>query len=234
MIDKLVRYVRKRVQWARCARALRGVHTVTEFHRFLQRTRMLAPYVTDAPEVSQQKRAAIAATLIAYDVQVTGRRVLDIGPGYGDFLDVCRERGALTVGLDHDPLVVRWLQLRGHIALRGNVLHSLKPLHAQPFDLINSTGSIIVEYFSLVGLGRLRRLLVRLEEHLAPGGRILICPYFEHGPGRVRKIRDPLNCPFTDTMRSAGYAVLPRIPGVHDDHMYTLTYGKQRPPANAT
>ncbi len=131
------------------------------------------------------------------------------------------------MGLDHDPFVVRWVQVRGHLACRGDILRASTPLQNQLFEAINCFGSVIVEYFALVGVGRLRRLLARIDHHLAPGGTILLCPFFEinQATGR-RKIANPEKCFFTDVMLEAGYRVLDRLPGVHDSEMYTLTYAK--------
>lgn len=227
MLDKIRRHIAKRVLWHRHQRLLVRVRTRADYEALLKHHALRPPYVTDSADVSARKRQAAATVLDSYGIDVAGRRVLDIGPGYGDALDVCRERGAMTLGLDHDPFVVRWLQLRGHFAVRGNILSSALPLQGQLFDLITATGSLVVEYFSLVGMGRLRALLARLEQLRAPDGTILICPFFEvTGPQRRRKIADPLKCPFTDTMLGAGYQIMPRLPGVHDDNMYCITYGK--------
>ena len=65
---------------------------------------------------------------------------------------------------------------------------------------------------------------------MSGGGSILICPYFEvAGPERVRKIRDPLHCRFTETMREAGFEILERLPLLHlnpEFPEYPLTFGK--------
>ncbi len=233
MWDKIVRHIRKRRLWVRHSAALARVTSVPEFRKLLAREGLQPAYVSDGEEVSRQKREQIARVLDAYAIDVAGRRVLDIGPGFGDFLDVVRERGGIPLGVDYDPFVVRWLQVRGHLALRGNILRGTRVLGGQLFELINSTGSLVVEYFSMVGLHALRRLLADLERHLAPGGVILICPYFERGADGQRRIADPLQCPFTDTMKAAGYDVMPRLPGVHDTPIYALTYGKRLPPPAA-
>ena len=231
MLEKILRHVRKRWQWRRYARRLDRITSMSEYERFLRDTGWeLTKVAGGGAQVSERRRRIAESILDSYGRDVDGWRVLDIVAGYGDFLDVARERGAITVGVDHDPFVVRWLQLRGHVAFRCNVLRTMSVLQAQPFEFIYLAGSIVVEYFLLAGLGQLRRFLRRLEEHRAAGGSVLICPYFEvSGSQRVRKIEDPLACSFTNTMRDQGYQVMERLPLLHESveyPEYPLTYGK--------
>lgn len=231
-IEKLARHVRKRWEWARSARRVAALRELDEFQAFAD-ARQPGRFRVEA-RIDHIKRGIAEALLDGYGLDVAGRRVLDVGPGLGQFLDVARERGALTVGFDYDPYIVRWLQLRGHIAVHGNLLRSVAALQGQLFELVNLDGAMIADFFNLVGQGRLRSVLARLESLTAPGGTILIRPFFEvFGPQRTRRIADPQHCPFTETMLACGYRILPALADVHDSHGLPISYGRVLPRALA-
>lgn len=227
MLEKVVNYIRKKRRWRRFAPRLHEFSTLDQFKAFLGHTGC-APYLTvHWMNLSAHNRAEAEDVLARYALDVRGRRVLDIGAGYGDFLDVCRERGAVTVGTDYDPFVVRWLQLRGHLAFLCNILRSFGPLDGNSFDIVHLKESIVVEYFHLLGMNRLHGFLANVDRLCAPGARVIIRPYFEiSGPDRRRKVEDPLNCPFTHTMLAAGYKIMDPLPGREDDPVCPVTYGK--------
>lgn len=226
MLDKIVRHLQKRRQWWLHARRLPDLRTLEEFRQYIEQGGYVPPYLVAGEDASQRKRLESEQLLDTCKLDVAGMRVLDIGPGNGDFLDVCRKRGALTVGVDFDPFVVRWLQLRGHLAMRCNILRTIQPLQNNLFELIHLRGSIVVEYFMLVGEGRLRKLLADLDRLLNPvKGCVLMCPCFEvTGPQRMRKIADPLASRFTQVVAEFGYSPLPPMSAANDDPMYPVTY----------
>lgn len=54
-------------------------------------------------------------------LDLTGQRLLDLGPGQFDFGIVARERGAETVGIDNDPAVVELGEYKGFKAIYGRI-----------------------------------------------------------------------------------------------------------------
>ncbi len=228
MIDKALRYLKKQAQWRRYAKRLREFTNIEDYQRFLEATEY-APLLAMWRSLLQRHQTEAELVLDTYRIETNGKRVLDVGAGSGGFLDAAGQRGAVTVGLDYNPLVVRWLQLRGHLAFAANILRKNWSVGGNMFDLVHLKGSIVVEYFDLVGYGRLGRFLANLENCAAPGGRILLCPYFElagSSQDRVLRTADPLNCRFTSAMRGAGYEIMERIPLRNDETPYPLTYGK--------
>ncbi len=231
MLDKVIRHLRKRAQWSKHARKMHSLRTPEVFQKYFEDLELKPPYVLDGAKFADLKRGVAEDLLDRNELDVGGRRVLDLGPGCGDFLDVCRERGAMTVGFDFDPFIVRWMQLRGHIGVRGNLLRSLAGLHDQLFEVVNSNGSIVVEYFHLLGLGKLRGFLDTVEAHTALGGTIMITPQYEHvpnAPQRTRKISEPLNCPFAEVMQGAGYGTITDS-AANSDPCLAVTYVKTLP-----
>lgn len=227
MIDKILHYCQKSWQWCKHGRNLGRFRTQEQLEAFVRRTGCAPHMVGMWKDLSDRNRVEARKIVEFYKQHIVGKRVLDVGPGYGDFLDVCLQHGASTVGVDYDPFVVRWLQLRGHLAFRANVLRSMGPLKGNLFDFIYLHGSIIADYFHLMGQGHLRRFLQRLEGVSAPGGLIVICPYFElRLPERVRRTPDPRNCPFTSGMQACGYAILEDGIFQTGDPVFPLTFGK--------
>jgi len=227
MIDKILRYCHKTWQWHIHGRNLGRFRTQEQLEAFVRRTGCAPDLVRMWKELSDRSRVEARKIVEFYEQRIVGKRVLDVGPGYGDFLDVCLEHDASTVGVDYDPFVVRWLQLRGHLAFKANFLKSLRPLNGNLFDFVYLRASIVAEYFHLTGQGHLRRFLQRLEGVGAPGALVVICPYFElRLPERVRRTPDPRNCPFTSGMQACGYAILEDGIFQTGDPVVPLTFGK--------
>lgn len=105
----------------------------------------------------------------------TGSRVLDIGPGQCDLLDIARARGAETVGCDFDPAVVELGRARGHTMFERNLRHGL-PLDAGRFDGIFCRGSINAYWFANT-VDKLDDLLGSLAAALKDSGWMWIAPW---------------------------------------------------------
>lgn len=124
--------------------------------------------------IPQTAFAQIIADHLA-DFRFEGARVLDIGPGQLDFLDIARDRGAAqTVGVDFDPAIVALGKLRGHDIRLANLRQGW-PCPDARFDLIFCRGSLNCHWFPAEP--RLRAFLDGLAGSLAPGGRMWIAPW---------------------------------------------------------
>jgi 23S rRNA (cytidine1920-2'-O)/16S rRNA (cytidine1409-2'-O)-methyltransferase len=128
--------------------------------------------------------------LSAFDLDVTGKRALDIGASTGGFTDCLLQRGAahvtsVDVGygqldwrLRNDPRVT--------VMERTNFRHLADDAFAEPFDAIVIDTSFI----------SLRTIVARAVGYLAPDGDIvaLVKPQFEAGRERLGSggvVRDP-------------------------------------------
>jgi len=105
----------------------------------------------------------------------TGKRILDIGPGQCDLLDLVKQRGAHTFGVDFDPAVAALGALRGHNVVVGN-LQAGWPYPGVTFDGIFCRGSINLFTFQ-PDMGRLYGFLEGFEASLAPGAFVWVAPW---------------------------------------------------------
>lgn len=102
-------------------------------------------------------------------------RILDIGPGQCDFLDIAKKRGATTVGCDFDAAIVELGRMRGHTMQQSNLRNGF-PAGLGTFDGIFCRGSINVYWFA-ADPERLRPLLDGIAAALRPGGWMWIAPW---------------------------------------------------------
>jgi SAM-dependent methyltransferase len=96
------------------------------------------------------------------------RRVLDIGCGRGEWLDLLRDQGIACQGLDMNADMVALCEQRGHQASRGNALDTLRAL--PDASLLGVTAFHVIEHIdpqsALDWLAEIHRCLV-------PGGIVL-------------------------------------------------------------
>lgn len=96
---------------------------------------------------------------------LSGKKVLDVGCGHGEFLDLAKEAGFSATGIDLDTTRVAGCQARGLRAFCGQL--PLPELAGETFDLIWC--SHIIEH-----IDNPHSFLDAVETHLKPGGIIAI------------------------------------------------------------
>lgn len=146
------------------------------------------------------------------DFRFPGIRVLDIGPGQLDLLDIAKEEGsAQTVGVDFDPAIQALGDLRGHDVRIFNLTKGW-PLPDQTFDLIFCRGSI--NCFWYPSEIRLREFLDGLSGSLADSGRLWIAPWNKPAPNREGLV-DVFDATVSDWAQRNGITVETPDPGLH-------------------
>ncbi len=103
------------------------------------------------------------------------RRVLDLGPGQCDLLDIARRSGAETMGIDNDPAVCELGRLRGHSMRLGDLRKGVVPEDGV-FDGIFCRGSINLFWFQN-SPDAARAFLESLVAALKPDGWLWIVPW---------------------------------------------------------
>lgn len=167
---------------------------------------------------------AAAFTNIFKDVfahmPLEGARVLDIGPGQCNFLDLFKEKKARTCGVDFDPAVVKLGQSRGHEMHQADFLEGW-PFAGQTFDGIFSRGAIDCYRY---GPANTAKFLDGLIHSLAPGGWLWIVPwnalkFLQHPPEEI----DSEIASWADK-----YRIAIRQPSEAERARYRLHYGIPR------
>jgi hypothetical protein len=194
---------------------LRHIQSRDEFQRLvsIQKPKELLFY----SQHSHTKRMEMSSLLAAIGItQMSRWKCLDIGPGYGDSLDIWHELGAAQCAfIERDPWLFTHNSLKAFAhGWFGNHIYHLSELPPSHFDFIWCKGGISSHgsYFRLtrsLGMQHWLRLLHRLA---APGAHTVICPY-RQSPWMNR------------AFEKAGYSALPKIEG-HSSSLYPVTWHK--------
>ncbi|WP_448192894.1 hypothetical protein [Azospirillum sp. sgz301742] len=226
MLKRALNFAMTRAQWHRQAQDLVHVTTMEQFEGFVTRTQPKEFLRYRA--MSDRKRTEFRSVVDALGISLQGMRFLDIGPAYGDALDICHEGGAEHIAfIEVDPVFFTYNTLKPYAnGFRLNHLLGFRTLRPQQYDLIWVKGSIKADSFMLLDKANrfMSRWLSGLEQLASPSCRILICPYWGDDGGR-RNGDDVRSSPFSAVMRSCGYSALPPIQH-HNDVEYPITFHK--------
>ncbi len=185
----------------------------------------------------------IHQSLIDYlHLDFKGKKVLDIGPGLGAFLDLAREAGAeSTEFVDYDPIFWRYLKFRGHKGWVSNYKRSpgffpLTLLNKRRYDVVLSRGAINGDEYNALFDAPQRnmvpypRWLKQVDSMVAPDGIVIITPtYRSENPKWTCTDPDEFrSSPFYETMMDFGYEVLPIIEGYGDESLFPFTFYKRQ------
>jgi len=156
------------------------------------------------------KRHQFEVACGALDIPLSGRRLLDIGPGTGDSLCVARERGAVaTFAVDVEPFFVRLALLRGHAAFlkdyRSRCVRGLYfPIEVRGVDVIWCKGALNcsqVNTSQRIGRQMFRDWLVGFDftdwvaqavALLNPGGVFVFVPAVDRRQTKIVDLHYPL------------------------------------------
>ncbi|MHC4750058.1 MAG: methyltransferase domain-containing protein [Planctomycetota bacterium] len=156
-----------------------------------------------------------------FELDLSEKKVLDIGQGIGHYLDVAKEMGAsVTEFVDYAPLYVKYSKVKGHDGwlINYKLWRGFKRMLGKcrdRYDLIISKGSIDGDYFNQQ-FEKKRRFWINLpkwldqvESMLAPRGLIVITPTWDRGPEppyhTCRDLDGFKRSPFMQEMTSRGY-----------------------------
>lgn len=180
-------------------------------------------------ELASSKVRALAEILDYLNINPHGLAVLDIGPGYGEFLDKCNEMGAARLNfIELDPVFFAFNRLKGYSGESANHLFSMKRWPENMLDLIWVSGSINANILISSRIGRkiLTQWLGFLDHALRPSGHVIIKPWFRCERGE-RCLADALDNSFTSIMFNFGYSVLPFFEGHNREPEYPVTFFKK-------
>ena len=157
---------------------------------------------------------------------------MDIGPGYGDTLDICHERGSAVINfIDHDPFYYHYNRLKGFTTgYYFNHIKNINRLRNIKYNFIWCKGAIGVEHFNLREMLYLKKYclnnwLNQLEKLAAETCHLLICPVWKNN-GKTRLTNDIYNNNFTNIMLENKYKILPQIKDFCGELEYPIAYYK--------
>lgn len=235
-------FLRRRVHHARrilrdrCRRRdLAGIQSMEDFERYVDEHQ--PETFLWYREAAEAKQAEFADVMEAMDLDLAGRTMLDVGPGHGDALDVARDRGAARLAfIEHEPVFFAYNRLKPRTS--GWQLDHRRHLDRLPrdaYDLVWSKGSVVVEALmrgahlsfdprTLAYMGP-DAWLDALAARAAPGGRIVLCPYWRHD-GERRDAEEVEAHPLTRMLKARGFAAMPAIDGHNSEPAYPVTFVK--------
>lgn len=173
------------------------------------------------------------------NLKFENRRFLELGPGWGDPLDIAVEKGAAVADfIDCDPYILKWNRLRGYTGYDINYMFpdGLEPLlttNIQPYDIIYSKGSINADRMNRGDKADVSfDLWIWQIEALANDGcDIIICPAFDRGdpsnPYICRDVEGLKKSWLTKTLLGLGYTIL-YIEGFNHPERFPITYYKKQ------
>jgi hypothetical protein len=168
---------------------------------------------------SKAKRLEICSLLAAIGItRMPEWKCLDIGPGYGDSLDVWRELGATECAfIERDPWLFTHNRLKPFAhGWEGNHIFKLGLLPWSHFNFIWCRGGVSHKssYFRLTLSRGLKRWLSLLERSAAHDSHIVVSPYQQtRWMNRV--------------FEASGYRALRSIEG-HTTNLYPVTWHKTK------
>lgn len=221
------------------ARSFMRIKTTEEFMEHIEEIQH--PYFQRYLDAATEGKPIHQCLIDYLQLDFKGKKVLDIGPGLGAFLDLAREAGAKSTEFyDSDPLFWRYLKFNGH---KGWVLNfklftgffPFNLLKKRRYDVILSRGAINGDDFNRLFEKRLRRQisfprwLRQVESMIAPGGEIIITPtYRSENPKWTCNDPDKFRLSsFFETLIDSGYEVLPIIEGYGTEKIWPFTFYKR-------
>ena len=177
---------------------------------------------------SNEKRKDFNAVIDYLKLDLMGQNFLDIGPSYGDTLDICSESGAKSIDfVEIDPIFFTFNRLKPFTkGYNCNHFRELKTLERGKYSLIWVKGAFSADRFIKMKLVlSLSAWLANLELLASPIAKIIICPYWSND-NYVRRTEDVYHNYFTKIMLYKGYKILPMIKNHNDGLRYPITFYK--------
>lgn len=110
------------------------------------------------------------------DINLVGKKFLDLGPGVGASLDVARMRGALTYFVDRDVFISKYCQNKGHEFIPMDYFE-LPLRNIGTYDVVLSRGSLNVDWMNDINF----HIDLFLNWFVNLGNHIIVLPTWNKG-----------------------------------------------------
>src|ERR1035437_990451 len=220
------RYLKVRRHWSFQSKQLISINSMEEFLSYVEKINYDEFFMYK--DKSNEKRKDFKAVIDYLKIDLKDQKFLDIGPAYGDSLDICYESGAKSIDfIDFDPLFFTFNRLKPFTkGYNCDLFRELKTLEHRKYSLIWIKGAFSADRFIKMKLVLpLSTWLANLEllaSHLA---KIIICPVWSNYKNE-RRIKDVYHNYFTRIMLHEGYNILPMIKNHNDDLRFPITFYK--------
>lgn len=237
MLNLISRHVRKKMKWYKNDKYLAKISDLEGFNDYI--ATIDDSYFKQYKELSTQKRLEFLTTLDLLGIDVYNKRIIDIGPGFGDLLDICHEQGAKTTAfIEYDPFFFNFNRLKGFTkGYYQNHLRGFKNVESKSFDLIWIKGSICADMFIKMEVNRLYKIAAIINriidlndwldeiERIADGKcQIVLCPQWFYDQ-KGNNLQDIHNNYFTDTLLTRGFSIV-SVLSDYKEPIYPLTFYK--------
>jgi hypothetical protein len=229
----MIGYIKARIGWTRHVAKLSVFQNMAEFKTYVRYVQPREFLRFEA--YSEEKRREFQIVCQQIGLSPSGKAFLDIGPGYGDALDICREQQARAIDfVEIEPFFYTYNRLKAiGQAYRLNHLFQLEKVESKKYDLIWCKGSIGADAFATRRPWRggrfldLKRWLASVHRAASRDATIVICPHWRNDGSR-RAIENLRSNSFATTMFEHGYDALENIEGHHTQPGYPITFLRQR------
>lgn len=170
------------------------------------------------------------------DIDLTDKAVLELGPGWGEFLGLAESRGAKSIDfVDHNPYCFTYNRLLGYNGFKNDYcgLQAFREIPIRKYDVILSRGSINADrferdFFHKTGrkLG-FQRWLNRLEFLAKDGADIIICPTYDAGWGGEYEYQNIGRRKVFEWMAFRGYDVIEDIKKFNHSKCFPYVFRKR-------
>ena len=224
----LTRIIERKLSKIRHQKKLKDIQKMSDFEEYVEKNQPML--FTRYKEVSESKVIDFKSAIDHIGIDLNEKSFLDLGPAYGDSLDVVNQRGANRIDFtEFDPYFYTYNRLKPYTNNGYQIDHrkQLSQLPERIYDFIWCKGGISADYF--IKFHRITSLSQWLEdvERLAKSnGVIMICPGWTNDK-RKRNIEDLENNLFTKTMKKHGYQILPFIDNHNHEPDYPVTFYKK-------
>jgi hypothetical protein len=227
MNNIILRNLLRKIQWVKQNMVLDAISTMEEFQKYIERTQP-ETFLT-YQHASLTKRLEFQSVVEKLQLPIDGKRTLDIGPAYGDTLDICHEHKAKSIHfVEWNPIFYAYNRLKGFTkGYRINHLWKLRKLESNKYDLIWAKGAIQTDtLLNTPLLFNINRWVAQVERIASPGCRIVICPHWFSNDGLKRRIQDVHNTRFTKVMLKRGFTIVDKIKNHNTEPSYPITFFK--------
>ena len=182
MLNQLFNFLKAKTVRFKYTRTLGSITDIEDFRKLIQKVQ--PQNFLRYQNASSCKRLEFQTVIDELQIILSDKRILDIGPVYGDSLDICYERGAKAIHfVEKDLFFFTYNKLKGFTkGYQIDHRRKLSELEDNKYDLIWVKGAFSADHFiTRTKFSRFLNLeswLMQIERIASPSCQIIICPHW--------------------------------------------------------